>query len=165
MRRELGADPRRAPRARSTRCSCCAATASTASTRSALERERRRDAARPAHADLPACARCRGASASAAPRGAARLRLEGAALAAAQLLGIAEMTQELAIDYAKKREQFDRPIGGFQAIKHICADMFVRQEIARAAVYAAGATLDDPAVGDLERAVAGAKIDRRRRAR
>jgi alkylation response protein AidB-like acyl-CoA dehydrogenase len=36
--------------------------------------------------------------------------------------------------------------------------MFVRQEVARAAVYAAGATLDDPGVGDLDRAVSGAKL-------
>jgi alkylation response protein AidB-like acyl-CoA dehydrogenase len=36
--------------------------------------------------------------------------------------------------------------------------MFVKQEVARAAVYAAGATLDDPEVGDVERAVAGAKV-------
>ena len=89
---------------------------------------------------------------------AARLRLEGAALVAAQLLGIAEMTQELATAYAKTREQFGRAIGAFQSIKHLLADMFVRQEVARAAVYAAGATLDDPAVGDAERAVASAKI-------
>jgi alkylation response protein AidB-like acyl-CoA dehydrogenase len=88
----------------------------------------------------------------------AQLRLEGAALVSAQLLGIAEMTQELATAYAKTRRQFDRPIGGFQAVKHILADMFVRQELARAAVYAAGATLDDPAVGSGERAVAAAKL-------
>ncbi|MEE8581582.1 MAG: acyl-CoA dehydrogenase family protein, partial [Myxococcota bacterium] len=73
-------------------------------------------------------------------------------------LGIAESTLELAVDYAKKREQFGRPIGSFQAIKHICADMFVRQEVARAAVYAAGATLDDPPDGDVLRAVSAAKI-------
>ena len=89
---------------------------------------------------------------------AARLRLEGAALAAAQLLGIATLTQELATGYARGREQFGRPIGSFQAIKHILADCFVRQELARAAVYAAGATLDDPAVGDVGRAVAAAKL-------
>lgn len=89
---------------------------------------------------------------------AARLRLEGAALAAAQLLGIAESTQELATAYAKEREQFGRPIGGFQSIKHLLADMFVRQEMARAAVYAAGATLDQPEVGDPARAVASAKV-------
>jgi alkylation response protein AidB-like acyl-CoA dehydrogenase len=89
---------------------------------------------------------------------AARLRLEGAALTAGLLLGIAESTLEMAVDYAKKREQFDRPIAGFQAIKHLLSDCFVRQEVARAAVYAAGATLDDPVVGDLERAVSGAKV-------
>ena len=50
---------------------------------------------------------------------------------------------ELAVAYAKEREQFDRPIGSFQAIKHLCADMLVRTEVARAAVYAAGAHLDD----------------------
>jgi alkylation response protein AidB-like acyl-CoA dehydrogenase len=92
------------------------------------------------------------------PADAARLRREGAVLASALLLGISEMTTELAVDYTKKREQFGRPLAGFQAVKHLCADMFVKQEVARAAVYAAGATLDDPEVGDLERAVAGAKV-------
>jgi hypothetical protein len=89
---------------------------------------------------------------------AARLRREGAALVAAQLLGIAESTQELAVAYAKQREQFGRAIAGFQSIKHLCADLFVRQEVARAAVYAAGATLDQPEVGDPARAVASAKL-------
>jgi alkylation response protein AidB-like acyl-CoA dehydrogenase len=89
---------------------------------------------------------------------AARLRREGAALVSGQLLGIAEETVELANAYAKQREQFGRVIGSFQAVKHILADMFTRQEVARAAVYAAGATLDDPAVGDVARAVSAAKI-------
>jgi alkylation response protein AidB-like acyl-CoA dehydrogenase len=88
---------------------------------------------------------------------AAKLHLEGGALAAALLLGIAESTQELATAYAKTREQFGRPIAAFQSIKHMLADMFVRQEVARAAVWAAGATLDDPEVGDVRRAVASAK--------
>jgi len=92
------------------------------------------------------------------PELATRLRLEGAALAAAELLGIAEATQELAVAYAKQREQFGRAIAGFQSIKHMLADMFVRQEMARAAVYAAGATLDEPDVGDAARAVASAKV-------
>jgi alkylation response protein AidB-like acyl-CoA dehydrogenase len=86
-----------------------------------------------------------------------RLHREGAALAAALMLGIAEATQEMATEYAKGREQFGRPIAGFQSIKHILADMFVRQEVARAAVYAAGATLDDPEVGDPTRAASSAK--------
>jgi alkylation response protein AidB-like acyl-CoA dehydrogenase len=87
-----------------------------------------------------------------------KLRLEGAALSAGLLFGICERTQELATDYAKKREQFGRPIGSFQAIKHILADCYTRQVIARAAAYAAGATLDDPAAGSVARAVATAKL-------
>ncbi|MEN8182149.1 MAG: acyl-CoA dehydrogenase family protein [Myxococcota bacterium] len=89
---------------------------------------------------------------------AAALRREGTALAAAQLFGIAEATALLAVDYAKKREQFGRPIGSFQAVKHLLSDMFVRQEVARAACYAAGVTLDDPAVGDVAQAVSAAKV-------
>jgi alkylation response protein AidB-like acyl-CoA dehydrogenase len=88
---------------------------------------------------------------------AASLRLAGATLVSGQLLGIAEATLELAVGYAKGREQFGRPIGSFQAMKHMLADMFVAQEVSRAAVYAAGATLDDPSVGDLQRAVSTAK--------
>jgi alkylation response protein AidB-like acyl-CoA dehydrogenase len=94
----------------------------------------------------------------AGPEQAARLRLEGTLLTAALQLGIAEVTTELAVDYAKKREQFDRPIASFQAIKHFAADMHARQEMARAAVYAAGATFDDPSVGDVMRAVASARV-------
>src|SRR5215472_9664190 len=90
---------------------------------------------------------------------ALRLRRQGTALVAGQLLGIAEATLALAVDYAKVRQQFGRPIGGFQAIKHILADMFVRCEVARAAAYAAGATLDAPEVGDAGRAVAVAKLE------
>ena len=69
-----------------------------------------------------------------------------------------DLGAELAVDYAKKREQFDRPIASFQAIKHFAADMHARQEMARAAVYAAGATCDDPSVGDVVRAVASARV-------
>jgi alkylation response protein AidB-like acyl-CoA dehydrogenase len=94
----------------------------------------------------------------AGPEAARRRRLEGAGLTAALQLGIATRTTELAVAYAKEREQFGRPIGSFQAVKHICADMLVRAEVARAAVYAAGVTLDDPSVGDVDRAVAAAKL-------
>lgn len=94
----------------------------------------------------------------AGPEEAAQLRLEGTLLASALCLGIAEMTAELAVDYAKKREQFDRPIASFQAIKHFAADMHVRQEMARAVVYAAGASYDDPSVGDVARAIASARV-------
>jgi alkylation response protein AidB-like acyl-CoA dehydrogenase len=92
------------------------------------------------------------------PSDAARLRLEGAALVSGLQLGIAEATLELANAYAKEREQFGQVIGQFQAVKHILADMFVRQEVARAAAYAAGATIDDPRVGEVPRAVSTAKL-------
>jgi alkylation response protein AidB-like acyl-CoA dehydrogenase len=85
-------------------------------------------------------------------------RDQGATLAAALLLGIAEATTDMAVAYAKQRVQFDRPIGTFQAIKHLLADMLVRTELARAATYAAGVTIDDPIVGDPRRAAAAAKL-------
>lgn len=89
---------------------------------------------------------------------AARLRLEGAALVSGQQLGVAEGALDLANEYAKGREQFGRPIGSFQAVKHMLAEMFVRQEAARAGAYNAGATLDAPEVADVERAVSAAKL-------
>jgi alkylation response protein AidB-like acyl-CoA dehydrogenase len=88
---------------------------------------------------------------------AARMRSEGAALVAALQLGVAEAALELACEWAKRREQFGRPIGSFQALKHLMADMLVRKEQARCAVWAAGATLDDPSVGDAARSVSVAK--------
>ncbi len=90
--------------------------------------------------------------------GARQLRLHGAALTAAQLLGVAEAATDLGVAYANERMQFDRPIGAFQAVKHLLADMFTRTEVARGAVYAAGVTLDDPVVGSVPRAVAAAKL-------
>ncbi len=89
---------------------------------------------------------------------ARRLRLEGAAFAAGFQLGLAEGALELANEYAKGREQFGRVIGGFQAVKHMLAEMFVKQEAARAGAYNAGATLDAPEVADVQRAVSAAKI-------
>ena len=88
----------------------------------------------------------------------AALRHEGALLTAALQLGLAARMTELAVDYAKNRQQFGRAIGSFQAVKHICADMFVRTELARAAVHAAAVTLEDQGVGGATRAVAGAKL-------
>lgn len=89
---------------------------------------------------------------------AARLRREGAVLTAALQLGNALATADLAVAYAKERQQFGRPIGSFQAVKHLCADMRVRAEVARAAVYAAAVVLDDPGSGDADSAVATAKL-------
>jgi alkylation response protein AidB-like acyl-CoA dehydrogenase len=88
----------------------------------------------------------------------ARWRLEGAVVAGAFLVGAAQACTDLSLAYARERRQFDRPIGSFQAIKHLLADMLVRTEVARASVHAAACTLDDPEVGDVARAVAGAKL-------
>jgi alkylation response protein AidB-like acyl-CoA dehydrogenase len=65
-------------------------------------------------------------------------------LTAAEQLGTAGRGCELAVQHARAREQFGQPIGAFQAVKHLCADMLVRTETARAAVYAAAVT-GDPA--------------------
>ncbi|MFD9909998.1 acyl-CoA dehydrogenase family protein [Streptomyces sp. NPDC059063] len=67
---------------------------------------------------------------------------EAALLRAAEQLGSAARTLDLAVQYAREREQFGRPVGGFQAVQHLCADMLVRAELARAAVYAAAVTGD-----------------------
>jgi alkylation response protein AidB-like acyl-CoA dehydrogenase len=83
----------------------------------------------------------------------------GATLTAALQLGIADRLTELAVAYAKERVQFDRPIGSFQAIKHLLADMVVRSEVARAAVYASGAHLDAvDSIPAVDRAISGAKF-------
>ncbi|MET9829604.1 acyl-CoA dehydrogenase family protein [Streptomyces sp. NPDC006385] len=61
-------------------------------------------------------------------------------LTAAEQLGSATRACELAVQHARAREQFGRPIGAFQAVQHLCAEMLVRTETARAAVYAAAVT-------------------------
>jgi alkylation response protein AidB-like acyl-CoA dehydrogenase len=65
-----------------------------------------------------------------------------AALAAEQIGGAARCL-ELSVEYAKVREQFGRPIGSFQAIKHKCASMLLEVECGRSAVYHASAALSE----------------------
>jgi alkylation response protein AidB-like acyl-CoA dehydrogenase len=52
-------------------------------------------------------------------------------LLAAYATGLAEATRDMAVEYAKDRHQFGKPIGAFQAVKHICADMAIRTEAAQ----------------------------------
>ncbi|MFJ6391359.1 acyl-CoA dehydrogenase family protein [Streptomyces sp. NPDC091972] len=66
----------------------------------------------------------------------------GVLLTAAEQLGTAARLGELAVQHARTRQQFGQPIGAFQAVKHLCAQMLVRTETARAAVYAAAVTAD-----------------------
>jgi alkylation response protein AidB-like acyl-CoA dehydrogenase len=62
--------------------------------------------------------------------------LQGAiALLCAECVGGAQRVLELSVEYAKVREQFGRPIGSFQAVKHRCADMLSDVELARSAMY------------------------------
>jgi alkylation response protein AidB-like acyl-CoA dehydrogenase len=72
------------------------------------------------------------------------LDLAAVALAAEQLGGL-ERCLDMSVDYAKARYQFGRPIGSFQAIKHLCADMHVAMELCRSAVrYSAWAADEAP---------------------
>jgi alkylation response protein AidB-like acyl-CoA dehydrogenase len=62
---------------------------------------------------------------------------------AAEQVGGAQRCLDMAVEYAKIRVQFGRPIGSFQAIKHKCADMLLDVESARSAAYYAASVLDD----------------------
>jgi alkylation response protein AidB-like acyl-CoA dehydrogenase len=57
---------------------------------------------------------------------------------AAEQVGGAQKVLEMAVEYAKMRVQFGRPIGSFQAIKHKCTDMLLEVECAKSAAYYAG---------------------------
>ncbi len=70
--------------------------------------------------------------------------LDRAAIAlAAEQVGGAQKCLDMAVEYAKNRIQFGRPIGSFQAIKHKCADMLMEVESARSAAYYGGWALAD----------------------
>jgi alkylation response protein AidB-like acyl-CoA dehydrogenase len=80
----------------------------------------------------------------------------GAAVLAAELLGVAQQCLDMTVAYAKERRQFARQIGSFQAIKHRLADLYVAVTQARAASrYAAGCLAEGSA--DAAVAVAMAK--------
>jgi alkylation response protein AidB-like acyl-CoA dehydrogenase len=55
-------------------------------------------------------------------------------VSAADALGAAQAVMELAVEYAKVRRQFDAPIGSFQAVQHLCVDMYETVELARSGV-------------------------------
>lgn len=88
---------------------------------------------------------------------------DGAALrrftlwAGAVLAGMAEVARDMAVAYAKVREQFGQPIGGFQAIKHRCADMALRCEAAWTQV-AFAALAEDGERSDAQFQIAAARL-------
>jgi len=75
--------------------------------------------------------------------GARRLLTDTArAVFSAEAIGIATETTQQAVEYAKVRVQFGRPIATFQAVKHHCANMLVAAELATAATWDAGRAAD-----------------------
>jgi alkylation response protein AidB-like acyl-CoA dehydrogenase len=81
----------------------------------------------------------------------------GMICAAAMLSGIAEATCDISAEHAKTRIQFDRPIGVNQAIKHPCADMAVRAQLAWAQTIVAALAVDEGR-GDAEFQTLSAKV-------
>jgi alkylation response protein AidB-like acyl-CoA dehydrogenase len=77
-----------------------------------------------------------------------------AVLLAAEATGVAGACLDLAVEYAKVREQFGQPIGGFQAVKHRCAGMLTSLELAGAAAWDAAHALDSTQPGDPARSLA-----------
>ena len=71
----------------------------------------------------------------AAPAILEQARALAAVLLAAEQVGVMAAVLEMSVAHAKIRQQFGRPIGSFQAIKHRCSDMFVALESARSATY------------------------------
>ena len=67
-------------------------------------------------------------------------------------VGAAARVLEIAVDYAKARQQFGVPIGSFQAVQHLCADMLRAVELARAAAYYACWAFDDANASERHRA-------------
>ncbi len=61
---------------------------------------------------------------------------------AAELTGIGQRAMEMAVDYARERKQFDRPIGSYQAVSHRCAAMLLGVEESRSLTYYASWTAD-----------------------
>ncbi|GAB3905243.1 acyl-CoA dehydrogenase [Kibdelosporangium lantanae] len=80
-----------------------------------------------------------------------------ATLAAAEAVGIAQWCLDTAVAYAKVREQFGKPVGTFQAVKHLCAGMLCRVSAASAAAWdaaRAAGTPEHPLVAAVAAAVA-----------
>jgi alkylation response protein AidB-like acyl-CoA dehydrogenase len=63
--------------------------------------------------------------------------------ACAEMTGGMQRTMELAVEYAKTRKQFGKPIGQYQAVQHQCADMFLWTESSRSATYFAAYALNE----------------------
>lgn len=88
----------------------------------------------------------------------ARARDTIAVAVAAELTGIAQRAMDMAVDYAKERHQFDRPIGAYQAVSHTCARMLYDVEESRSLTYYAAWAADaEPEALPLAAAMAKAR--------
>jgi alkylation response protein AidB-like acyl-CoA dehydrogenase len=91
------------------------------------------------------------------PRDGARASDVVAAALAAESVGVGRRAMDMAVQYAKEREQFGRPIGAYQAVSHACAQMLLEVEGARSmALYAAWALDHEPESGPLAASMAKA---------
>jgi alkylation response protein AidB-like acyl-CoA dehydrogenase len=97
------------------------------------------------------------ASGKAASRALNRSMQVATVLVCADMLGGMQWILEDAVEYAKTRHQFGKPIGSFQAVQHMCADMLLWTESSRSAIYYAAWALDANR-DDAERAVSTAKV-------
>ncbi|MGC5052450.1 acyl-CoA dehydrogenase family protein [Micromonospora sp. DT48] len=93
----------------------------------------------------------------------ARIRDRAAVLLAAEAVGVAERALEFAVEHAKVRTQFGRPIGSYQAVSHRLAECYADVELARSLVWRAAAAHDGPAGGPAD-ATASAVVAARRAA-
>jgi alkylation response protein AidB-like acyl-CoA dehydrogenase len=83
------------------------------------------------------------ASGGDALEGDVRAALDRVAVAlAGELVGLSQKAMEMAVEYAKERQQFGRPIGAYQAVSHNCAQMLMETESARSLTYYAGWAAD-----------------------
>jgi alkylation response protein AidB-like acyl-CoA dehydrogenase len=102
-------------------------------------------------------ARVRAGGAGEALEGEPGPGIAGALVAvSAELTGLAQRAMEMAVEYARDRKQFGRPIGAYQAVSHRCAQMLLETEGARSATYY-GAWTADAEPGSLELACSMAK--------
>ncbi|MEH6550430.1 MAG: acyl-CoA dehydrogenase family protein [Pseudomonadales bacterium] len=81
---------------------------------------------------------------------------------AAEQMGGGQQILDMTVEYTKERVQFNRPIAGFQAVKHIAADMMLKSEVSRSAIYYAACVANEaltggPLAGELGEAASVAK--------
>jgi len=86
-----------------------------------------------------------------------RGRGQAVVMSAAESVGVAQRAMDMAVEYAKERKQFDRPIGTYQAVSHACAQMLLEVEGARSmSLYAAWALDHEPESAPLAASMAKA---------